>query len=115
MDWCKTNNLALKVDKTKEIIVDFRRSQPSHKPLLINNTAVERVRSTKFLGVQITDTDLVTSQQSSGNESSAVHALSTLDEVSTRPPSNSHHLLQRHYRKHTDQLHLFLVRSLQCL
>ncbi|KAI3376898.1 hypothetical protein L3Q82_000149 [Scortum barcoo] len=29
--------------------------QPSHAPLLINNTAVEVVSSTKFLGVHITD------------------------------------------------------------
>uniref|UniRef100_A0A3Q3GZR9 Alkylated DNA repair protein AlkB homologue 8 N-terminal domain-containing protein n=1 Tax=Labrus bergylta TaxID=56723 RepID=A0A3Q3GZR9_9LABR len=56
VDWCRTNNLTLNVDKTKEIIVDFRRRQPSHTPLLINGTAVERVSSTKFLGVQITDT-----------------------------------------------------------
>ena len=85
MDWCKTNNLALNVNKTKEIIIDFRRSQPSHTPLLINNIAVERVSSTKFLGV-ITDT-LTWSRH-------------------TR-------VLQRHYREHTDQLYPCLVRNLQ--
>ena len=50
------NNLILNVNKTKEIVVDFRKKQPSHTPLLINNAAVERVSSTRFLGVQITDT-----------------------------------------------------------
>ncbi|XP_040908606.1 NACHT, LRR and PYD domains-containing protein 12-like, partial [Toxotes jaculatrix] len=53
--WCEGNNLILNVDKTKEIIVDFRKFQPSHAPLLINNSAVEVVSSTKFLGVHITD------------------------------------------------------------
>ncbi|KAI3374115.1 hypothetical protein L3Q82_005930 [Scortum barcoo] len=54
--WCEGNNLILNVDvKTKEIIVDFRKIQPSHAPLLINNSAVEVVSSTRFLGVHITD------------------------------------------------------------
>ncbi len=56
VDWCKTNNLALNVEKPKEIIVDFRRNWHSHTPLVTSNTAVEEVSSTKFLGVQITDT-----------------------------------------------------------
>ncbi|KAF7646431.1 hypothetical protein LDENG_00188040, partial [Lucifuga dentata] len=32
VDWCNLNNLVLNVDKTKEIIVDFRRTQRSHTP-----------------------------------------------------------------------------------
>ncbi|KAF7646089.1 hypothetical protein LDENG_00193790 [Lucifuga dentata] len=56
VNWCSRNNLLLNVDKTKEIIVDFRKKQPSHTPLHINNSAVEVVESTKFLGVHITDT-----------------------------------------------------------
>uniref|UniRef100_A0A4W6DNS9 Reverse transcriptase domain-containing protein n=1 Tax=Lates calcarifer TaxID=8187 RepID=A0A4W6DNS9_LATCA len=55
VDWCKDNSLILNVDKTKELIVDFRENQPSHAPLLINNKTVEVVSSTKFLGVHITD------------------------------------------------------------
>ncbi|XP_008431633.1 uncharacterized protein LOC103479143 [Poecilia reticulata] len=55
VDWCRINNLLLNIDKTKEIIVDFRRSRPNHTPLLINNKAVEIVSNTKFLGVHITD------------------------------------------------------------
>ena len=35
-DWYDTNNLILNVNKTKEIVVDFRKKQPSHTPLLIN-------------------------------------------------------------------------------
>lgn len=55
VDWCKKNNLLLNIDKTKEIMVDFWRSRPSHTPLHINDTAVEDVSSTRFLGVHITD------------------------------------------------------------
>ncbi len=46
--------LLLNVEKTK-IIVDFRKKQHRHTPLIINNTVVEVVSSVKFLGVQITD------------------------------------------------------------
>lgn len=53
--WCRNNNLILNVDKAKEITVDFRKNQPSHTPLLINNVTLEVVRSTKFLRIHITD------------------------------------------------------------
>lgn len=43
----------LKVDKPREIVTDFRRSQTQHPRVTINGTAVERVSSTKFLGVYI--------------------------------------------------------------
>ncbi|XP_037834516.1 uncharacterized protein LOC108251624 [Kryptolebias marmoratus] len=41
--------------KTKEIVVDFRRTQTKHAPLSINGAVVERVSSTKFLGVHISE------------------------------------------------------------
>ena len=53
--WCRDNNLTLNVEKTKEIVVDFRRAHTQHPPLTINGVAVERVSSTKFLGVHITE------------------------------------------------------------
>ncbi|XP_061143633.1 uncharacterized protein LOC133160076 isoform X1 [Syngnathus typhle] len=53
--WCRDNGLILNVEKTKEIIVDFRKNQPHYAPLIINSSAVEVVSSTKFLGVHITD------------------------------------------------------------
>ena len=58
---CSSNNLIINVSKTKEMIVDFRRKRPHHTPLHINNSTVEKVSSTKFLGVQITE-DLTWSQ-----------------------------------------------------
>ncbi|KAI7802780.1 hypothetical protein IRJ41_018385, partial [Triplophysa rosa] len=40
--WCSDNNLSLNVDKTKEIVVDFRRVHTQHAPLTINGATVER-------------------------------------------------------------------------
>ncbi|XP_070294690.1 uncharacterized protein [Salvelinus sp. IW2-2015] len=37
------------------MIVDFRKAQREHPPILINRTAVEKVESFKFLSVHITD------------------------------------------------------------
>ncbi|KAL7856384.1 hypothetical protein AOLI_G00199880 [Acnodon oligacanthus] len=56
--------------------------------------------------------DLVHSHWSSGQKSSAAHALPETDEKSTAPPSDPHHLLQRNCGEHTDQLGLCLGRSL---
>ena len=49
------NNLSLNVNKTKEMIMDFRKQQREHPPIYINGTAVVKVESFKFLGVHITD------------------------------------------------------------
>ncbi|KAI4888623.1 hypothetical protein NFI96_027766, partial [Prochilodus magdalenae] len=49
------NNLSLNVNKTKELIVDFRKQERVHTPITINGAAVERVSSFKFLGVHITE------------------------------------------------------------
>ncbi|KAI3376472.1 hypothetical protein L3Q82_016933, partial [Scortum barcoo] len=50
--WCSNNNLVLNTSKTKEVIVDYRRTE--HAPLLIHGEAVERVNNIKFLGIHIT-------------------------------------------------------------
>ncbi|KAI5086194.1 gastrula zinc finger protein XlCGF28.1-like, partial [Silurus meridionalis] len=51
---CGANNLSLNVDKMKEM-VDFRRAQSGHSPLIIDGSSVEIVKSTKFLGVHLAD------------------------------------------------------------
>lgn len=51
----KKNYLLLNVEKTKELIVDFRKGHPCHSPLLIEDKAVEVVESIKFLGIHITN------------------------------------------------------------
>ncbi|KAI5607947.1 hypothetical protein C0J50_9724, partial [Silurus asotus] len=52
---CGANNLSLNMDKTKEMVVDFRRAQNDHSPLIIDGSSVEIVKSTKFLGVHRAD------------------------------------------------------------
>ncbi len=53
--WCQENHLSLNIDKTKELVVDFRRPSREHTPITIDKTPVERVNSFKFLGVHITE------------------------------------------------------------
>ena len=52
-DWCSQNNLDLNTSKTKELIVDYRRSKSVLPTLAIRGEEVERVESFKFLGVHI--------------------------------------------------------------
>jgi hypothetical protein len=47
---CMDNNLSLKVIKTKEMIVDYRKWSTDHAPILIDWAVVEQVESFKFLG-----------------------------------------------------------------
>ncbi|KAK3548313.1 hypothetical protein QTP70_009574 [Hemibagrus guttatus] len=53
--WCRANNLSLNVDKTKEIVVDFRKAQSDHSPPFIDGSPVEIIKSTKFLGVHLAE------------------------------------------------------------
>ncbi len=53
--WCQENHLSLNIDKTKELVVDFRRQSREHTPIPIDKTPVERVNSFKFLCVHITE------------------------------------------------------------
>ena len=39
--WCQEYNLSLNINKTKELIVDFRKQQMEHAPIHIDGTAVE--------------------------------------------------------------------------
>ncbi|KAK1783958.1 hypothetical protein P4O66_004640, partial [Electrophorus voltai] len=55
VSWCKVNNLYLNVDKTKEMIDDFRRARQDHSPLAINGSSMEIIKNIKFLGVHIAE------------------------------------------------------------
>ncbi|XP_013865709.1 leucine-rich repeat-containing protein 16A-like [Austrofundulus limnaeus] len=48
------NDLILNTDKTKEIILDFRKNPPPLQPLIIRGSEVERPDSHRFLGLQVT-------------------------------------------------------------
>ncbi|KAI4878131.1 hypothetical protein NFI96_011076 [Prochilodus magdalenae] len=52
--WCHDNNLTLNTQKTKEIIMDLRRSRSqAHPPVYISGAAVEQVTSFKSLATHI--------------------------------------------------------------
>ena len=54
ISWCNDNNLELNVNKTKEIIVDFRTKKSSPpSPLVIDDRTVEIVQYFKFIGSTI--------------------------------------------------------------
>ncbi|XP_028428670.1 seizure protein 6 homolog [Perca flavescens] len=53
VDWCRGNNLCISVDKTKEIVVDFRRGRHTPSPLIIVGAEVEMVSLLKYLGIHI--------------------------------------------------------------
>uniref|UniRef100_A0A8C7XT65 Alkylated DNA repair protein AlkB homologue 8 N-terminal domain-containing protein n=1 Tax=Oryzias sinensis TaxID=183150 RepID=A0A8C7XT65_9TELE len=53
--WSSENNLTVNTNKTREIIVDFRKHGADPTPLLINGEHVERVQTFKFLGITISD------------------------------------------------------------
>ena len=54
-NWCSVNNLELNVNKTKEVIVDFRKGNMAHSPISINDRTVEIVSVFKFLGIQLSN------------------------------------------------------------
>ena len=53
--WCKLNFLDLHVKKTKEMIIDFLEKKPFLEPIKINNSAVDIVKTYKYLGSIIDD------------------------------------------------------------
>ena len=54
-DWCAKNFLNLNVNKTKELITDFRRSKNVKDPITIDNCPVSIVSEYKYLGCVISD------------------------------------------------------------
>ena len=61
--WCRENNLVFNAGKTKEMVIDFQRSQPVHAPLSISGRTAERMENIRFLRVQ---TDLNWNKTTSG-------------------------------------------------
>jgi hypothetical protein len=53
VEWCEENSLDLNVDKTKEMLCDFRKNKVSPEPVVINEKQVERVQDYKYLGTII--------------------------------------------------------------
>ncbi len=88
-EWCGANNLSLSVEKTKEVVVDFRRRNSiDHPPLTIDSSTVEKVSSTKFLGVHITEdlTWTTNTMSLSKKAQQHLHFLRRLKRASLPPP-----------------------------
>ncbi|KAL2098435.1 hypothetical protein ACEWY4_007642 [Coilia grayii] len=51
--WCRTNQLQLNTTKTKEMVVDFRRTAPPLVPVTIDGENVETVCTYKYLGIHL--------------------------------------------------------------
>lgn len=58
-EWHNNINLPLNTQKTKELIVVFSRKADTYPPIHINNVAVERVSSFKFLGSKTWDSNCI--------------------------------------------------------
>ena len=54
--WSNDNNLILNVDKTKELIADFRKCRNLKDSIIINCSAVEHVNIHKFFGLNVMNT-----------------------------------------------------------
>ncbi len=92
-EWCGANNLSLNVEKTKEVVMDFRRrNSTDHPPLTIDSLIVERVSSTKFLGVHITEdlTWTTNTMSLSKKAQQRLHFLRRLKRASLPHPSSPH-------------------------
>ncbi len=88
-EWCGATNLSLNVEKTKEVVLDFRRrNSTDHPPLTIDSSTVERVSSTKFLGVHITEnlTWTTNTMSLSKKAQQRLHFLRRLKGASLPPP-----------------------------
>ena len=53
VEWSEQNHLRLNVDKTREMVIDFRRKKMPSQPLRIRGEVVEEVEDYKYLGVVI--------------------------------------------------------------
>lgn len=94
-------SLALHVDKSRDLVADFRRLWLDHSPLHINGTTAEKVKSSTFLGVHMTEdfswTLSSTSTSCRGGRETA------------SPTTHPQILLQSENRERADQLSYNLV------
>ena len=115
-EWCANNNLALNTKKTKELIVDFRRTKGgAHTPICINGTEVERVASFKFLGVHISE-DLSWTLNTSTIVKKAHQRLFFLRRLKKAhlSPQILENFQPLYHREHPYKLHLSMVWQLLC-
>ena len=55
VEWCDIHFLDLNVPKTKEIILDFRKGDKKHSPVIIKNEEVQIVDNHKYIGITVSN------------------------------------------------------------
>ena len=55
INWCSDNFLDINVTKTKDMVIDFRRSGGEVPLTYVNNVPIERVQTYKYLRIEIDD------------------------------------------------------------
>ncbi len=100
--WCSDNNLSLNVEKTKEIVVDFRRV---HSACSSDHQWCDRGESEqhKVPGCTHHRGPLLDQQHCSTSQESTTASLLPPQTKKSQSPGPHHvHLLQRHHREHSD-------------
>ncbi len=108
--WCQENHLSLNIDKTKELVVDFRRQSREHTPISIDKTPVERVNSFNFpRRSHHRGSHMVCSHRCSAEEGKPAPLLPEMAEELWNEPQNPQVLLHLHCGEHPDRLYHHLV------
>ena len=103
--WCASNDLVLNVSKTKEIVVDFRKSKSVPSTLIVNNSEVEIVDSFKFWG--FTSPQIYHGHYKLGTcvkKRSTTSIFSALPQEVSYETRNPSQFLSQYYRKHTNRV-----------
>jgi hypothetical protein len=104
--WCQDNNLSLKVSKTKELLVYYRRRQAEKTPINIDAAVVELFESFTFLGVHITN-GLSWSKHREEGTTTPFPPQET--EKIWHGSPDPQKVIPLHHREHPDRLHHRLV------
>ncbi len=108
--WCQENHLSLNIDKTKELVVDFRRQSRVHTPITIDKTPVERVNSFKFpWHSHHRGSHMFCSHRCSAEEGTSASLLPKTAEEVWNEPQHPQIILHLHCGEHPDRLHHRLV------
>jgi hypothetical protein len=76
--------------------VDLRKQQRKHPPIHIEGTAVEKVKTFKFHGVHITESEMVHPHRQCGEEGATAPLQPQEAEEICLGPSDPHKILQMH-------------------
>ena len=97
------------MEKNKVVDVDFRRQQREHAPIHVNGDAVEKVKNFMFLGVHLTESQMVHPHRECGEEGATAPLHPQEADEICLVTQNPEKLLQMHNREHPVGLYHSLV------